>query len=146
VSEEGFDKDREGLRLDLTMVRGVLELAVVCGAGGHRDHLHVPQDRVDERKEQNPLKAIFVKLLRRAVRGGHDHTALLPQDREERFQQQGICDICDLELVETDDVGLPEDIIGNLLEMCLVSRLSIVRLQLVEPLVDVQHEGVEMGT
>ena len=55
------------------------------------------------------MNAILVKVLRRSVAGGDQDDALVKEVGKQLLEDHRVGDVCDLELVQTDDPALRND-------------------------------------
>ena len=98
-------------------------------------------EEVDEGKEGRPVEPILVEVVRDAVGGGHKDHSLGKKLGEEPLQDHGVSDICDLELIKAEEVGLTGESSGHFCE----GFGGVHPPEQVHSRVDVEHELVEMG-
>ena len=117
---------------------GPAGMQAVVLAAIHRDHRHVPLDRLDRREEAFAVETVGVQLLRRLVGGGDQHHALLEHDAQQAAEQDGVADIADEQLVEAQHPHVPRQLTGQGAQR--VGCTGQFELALVHPL----HEVVEV--
>ncbi len=105
-----------------------------------RQHKKLSLQESDKRQKPLAVQAVLVKLVRRAVRGRHDHDAGIEQRREQAFEDHRVGDVVDLELVEAEQRRRAGDVGGDLGDRLARSGAAL----LLDPVVDLEHEGVEM--
>ena len=108
---------------------------------------------VDKGREQLPVDAVLVEVVRRAVRGdGHHHLAL-EQRLEQPPQDHGVGDVGDLKLVKAQQPRLGCDQAGDRRDRIISpvrvehapSGLRVAFAPLSDQVMDARHEGVKVG-
>ncbi len=118
----------------------------------HLDHPHLLLQEGDERHEELAVQPALVKVVRRAVGGGHQHHPPLEQRLEQPAQDHGVGRIGHLQLVEAQQARLGGDQAGDRPDRVVAAVGPEPRLALggappapgVDQAVDLGHEGVEV--
>lgn len=117
------------------------------------NHIAMVLQYSDKRDKVAPLQPILVQIVGTAVARGDHHDALVEQVREQPLQDHRIGNVGDLELVETDQPTVLDDLVGHW--SCGIEGIGLVvtavhlllaLLLVVDLLVHLRHERVEVDT